>query len=43
MAKTLQMENTAEALLQDLVIYFADTLKAPRWLNTPEGRMALEL
>lgn len=38
-----QMENTAEALLQDLVIYFVDTLKAPRWLNTPQGRVAIDL
>lgn len=39
MSKTLSddMERVAGDLLQDLVGYFADTLKAPRWLKTEDG------
>ena len=33
--------ETARDLLQDLVGYFADTLKAPRWLKTEDGVMVL--
>jgi hypothetical protein len=29
-------------LLHELVCYFADTLKAPRWLNTEAGMLSLE-
>lgn len=43
MNKTLsaEMERVAGDLLQDLVIFFADTLKAPRWLKTEEGLVDL--
>jgi hypothetical protein len=43
MSKTLsdEMERVAGDLLQDLVEYFADTLKAPRWLKTEEGLVVL--
>lgn len=43
MSKTLSddMERVAGDLLQDLVGYFADTLKAPRWLKTEDGMMVL--
>lgn len=43
MSKTLSddMERVAGDLLQDLVGYFADTLKAPRWLKTDEGMVML--
>jgi hypothetical protein len=30
-----------EDLLRELVSYFADTLKAPRWLKTSEGTIAI--
>lgn len=44
MSKTLSddMERVAGDLLQDLVGYFADTLKAPRWLKTEDGMMVLK-
>lgn len=43
MSKTLSddMERVAGDLLQALVGYFADTLKAPRWLKTEDGMMVL--
>ncbi len=43
MSKTLSddMEQVAGDLLQDLVGYFADTLKAPRWLKTEDCVMVL--
>ena len=43
MSKTLsdEMERVAGDLLQDLVGYFVDTLKAPRWLKTEDGVMVL--
>lgn len=34
-------ERVAGDLLQDLVGFYSDTLKAPRWLNTPEGTVML--
>lgn len=43
MSKTLsaEMERIVGDLLQDLVDFFADTLKAPRWLKTEEGLVDL--
>jgi hypothetical protein len=38
-----EMESTIEDLLLGLVNYFTDTLKAPRWLQTSEGRVFLEV
>lgn len=32
-------ERVAGDLLYDLVAFYSDTLKAPRWLNTPVGTM----
>ncbi|HDR2471555.1 hypothetical protein NR352_03420 [Enterobacter soli] len=36
-----QTEIVLEDLLRELVGYFADTLKAPRWLKTSEGTIAI--
>ena len=36
-----QSEIVMEDLLCELVSYFADTLKAPRWLQTNEGTIAI--
>ena len=36
-----QSEIVMEDLLCELVSYFADTLKAPRWLKTDEGTVAI--
>ena len=36
-----QAESVLEDLLCELVGYFADTLKAPRWLRTDEGMIAI--
>lgn len=43
LARTLSAndERVAGDLLQDLVGFYSDTLKAPRWLNTPEGPVTL--
>ena len=34
-------ERVAGDLLQDLVGFYSDTLKAPRWLNTPLGTVGI--
>ena len=34
-------ERVAGDLLQDLVGFYRDTLKAPRWLNTPLGTVGI--
>jgi len=31
-----------EGLLYELVNFYADTLNAPRWLQTPDGRVAID-
>jgi len=36
-----EMAAVMESLLCELVSYFADTLKAPRWINTLEGNIAI--
>ena len=36
-----QSEIVMEDLLCELVSYSADTLKAPRWLQTDEGTIAI--
>lgn len=43
MSKTLpdDMERVADGLLQDLVDYLADTLKAPCWLKAEDGVVVL--
>ncbi|MCU6668281.1 hypothetical protein M8013_05850 [Enterobacteriaceae bacterium H4N4] len=37
-----EMAEVMEGLLYELVSYYADTLNAPRWLHTAEGRVAIE-
>ena len=43
LARTLSAndERVAGDLLQDLVGFYSDTLKAPRWLRTTEGTVLL--
>lgn len=36
-----EMARVIEDLLCELVGYYADTLKAPRWINTPEGNITI--
>ena len=36
------MAKVMEGLLYELVSFYADTLNAPRWLQTPEGRVAID-
>ncbi|MCR1304882.1 MULTISPECIES: hypothetical protein [unclassified Enterobacter] len=36
-----EMARVIEDLLCELVGYYADTLKAPRWINTPESHIAI--
>jgi hypothetical protein len=31
------MDSTLAGLLFDLVVYFADELRAPRWIRTDDG------
>lgn len=37
-----EMADVMEGLLYELVSYYADTLNAPRWLHTAQGRVAIE-
>ncbi|MEG1211801.1 MAG: hypothetical protein RSE29_11820 [Leclercia sp.] len=37
-----EMATVIEGLLFELVSFYADTLNAPRWLHTPQGRVAIE-
>ncbi|MEB5752742.1 hypothetical protein MXF13_23200, partial [Leclercia adecarboxylata] len=37
-----EMARVMEGLLYDLVSFYADTLNAPRWLQTPDGRVAFD-
>ncbi|OQD51093.1 hypothetical protein BWZ29_04580 [Enterobacter cancerogenus] len=36
------MAKVMEGLLYELVSFYTDTLNAPRWLQTPEGRVAID-
>lgn len=36
------MAKVMEGLLYELVNFYADTLNAPRWLLTPDGRVAID-
>ncbi|WP_313825177.1 hypothetical protein [Leclercia sp.] len=36
------MAKVMEGLLYELVNFYADTLNAPRWLQTPDGRVAID-
>ena len=36
------MAKVMEGLLYELVSFYADTLNAPRWLQTPEERVAID-
>ena len=44
MARALpaDMARVIEDLLGELVSFYADTLNAPRWINTPEGRVLID-
>ncbi len=37
-----EMARVMEGLLYELVNLYADTLNAPRWLQTPNGRVAID-
>ena len=37
-----EMESTLAGLLFDLVVYFADELRAPRWIRTDDGVKFIE-
>jgi len=37
-----EMAEVTEGLLYELVTFYADTLNAPRWLQTPQGKVAIE-
>jgi hypothetical protein len=37
-----EMAKVMEGLLYELVSFYADTLNAPRWLQTPQGRIAID-
>ena len=37
-----EMEPTLAGLLFDLVVYFADELRAPRWIRTADGVKFIE-
>ncbi|WP_285110679.1 hypothetical protein [Leclercia adecarboxylata] len=36
------MAKVMEGLLYELVNFYVDTLNAPRWLQTPDGRVAID-
>lgn len=38
-----EMAVVIEGLLYDLVSFYADTLNAPRWLQTPQGRVEMDV
>jgi len=38
-----EMGRVMEGLLYELVNFYADTLNAPRWLQTPNGRVEFDL
>jgi hypothetical protein len=36
------MTRVKGGLLYELVNFYVDTLNAPRWLQTPDGRVAID-